>query len=62
MLGEFHVLRSIIEYSIPRLIGWSTMMDHSMEQALFRASSTSGGGARGGFSVTSRNENDMVPF
>jgi hypothetical protein len=34
MVGEFHVLRSIIEYSIPKLIGWSTMLDASVEQAV----------------------------
>jgi hypothetical protein len=62
MFGEYHVMKSIIQYSIPHLIGWSTMMDHSMEQALNKAiagnsrGGSSGGG--GGFPPS----NDDVPF
>lgn len=37
MVGEGFVVQSLMEYSIPRLTGWSTMLDHSMDQA-FRAS------------------------
>jgi hypothetical protein len=50
MLGEYHVVRSIIQYSIPRLIGWSTMMDHAMEQALYK-------GNGGGVAPSGRNGN-----
>mmetsp|Transcript_16058 Transcript_16058/g.28866 ORF Transcript_16058/g.28866 Transcript_16058/m.28866 type:complete len:151 (+) Transcript_16058:3-455(+) len=34
MVGEVHVLKSIVQYSLPRLTGWSDMMDHSMEEAI----------------------------
>ena len=38
MAGEYQVIRSIFEYSMPRLVGWSTMMDTAMETALANAS------------------------
>ena len=38
LVGESQVIQSIMEYSIPRLTGWSTMLDQSMEYA-FRGSS-----------------------
>lgn len=47
MVGEFQVLRSIIEYSIPKLVGWSTMFDRNIEQAVSK-SVQSGGNQRGG--------------
>lgn len=47
MVGEFQVLRSIIEYSIPKLVGWSTMFDRNVEQAVSK-SVQSGGNQRGG--------------
>ncbi|KAG7339460.1 Whirly transcription factor domain containing protein [Nitzschia inconspicua] len=34
MVGEYHVLRSIVQYSLPRLIGWSAMLDASLEQSI----------------------------
>jgi hypothetical protein len=34
MVGEYQVLRSIIEYSLPKLVGWSTMFDRNVEQAV----------------------------
>jgi len=43
MIGEFYVLRSIIEHSIPKLIGWSTMFDRNNEQAVLK--SVRGGGS-----------------
>ena len=33
MVGEYQVVRSIFQYSMPRLIGWSTMMDVTMDNA-----------------------------
>jgi hypothetical protein len=41
MLGEYHVLRSIVEYSLPRLVGWANMLDASMEQSIQKAASES---------------------
>ena len=32
-VGEYQVIRSIIEYSMPRLVGWTSLMDHSIEQS-----------------------------
>ena len=46
MVGEYKVLRTIIEYSIPKLVGWSTMFDRNVEQA----ASKSVGNQRGGYS------------
>jgi len=46
MVGEYRVLRSIIESSIPKLVGWSTMLDRSIEQAV--AKSVEGGGRQRG--------------
>lgn len=37
MVGEYHVLRSIVEYSLPRLIGWSAKMEASLEQSIDKA-------------------------
>jgi len=52
MVGEYQVLRSIIEYSIPKLVGWSTMFDRNIEQAV--AKSVKGGGnQRGGYGGSS---------
>jgi len=49
MVGEYNVLRSIIEYSIPKLVGWSTMLDANIEQAVAKIGSGSyGAGRRGG--------------
>jgi hypothetical protein len=52
MVGEYQVLRSIIEYSIPKLVGWSTMFDRNMEQAVAKSvqggSNQRGGGGYGG--------------
>lgn len=42
MVGEYHVLRSIVEYSIPRLTGWAPMMEHSLQQALQQSTAQSG--------------------
>ena len=47
MIGEYQVLRSILEYSIPRLVGWSTMFDRNIEQAINR-SLQGGNNYRGG--------------
>jgi hypothetical protein len=47
MVGEYRVLRSIMEYSIPKLIGWSTMFDRNIEQAITKSinmSTQQGGG------------------
>lgn len=43
MAGEYQVVKSIIEYSIPRLVGWSTMLDSAMEEAIDRASKQDNG-------------------
>jgi hypothetical protein len=52
MAGEYQVLKSIIEYSLPRLVGWSTFMDHALERSISdsvnnNADSGGGGGGSG---------------
>jgi hypothetical protein len=42
------VVRSIVEYSIPRLIGWTVMIDHSLEQAVEASLSGSSTSSQGG--------------
>jgi hypothetical protein len=37
MAGESQVIQSIMEYSLPRLTGWPTMMDYSIENTLSSA-------------------------
>jgi hypothetical protein len=64
MAGESQVIQSIMEYSLPRLTGWPTMMDYSIENALSSAtipnphnySGAQGGGGGGG------GRDDGVPF
>ncbi len=48
MVGEYKVLRTIIEYSIPKLVGWSTMFDRNVEQAASRSVGNQQGGYSGG--------------
>jgi len=51
MVGEYKVFRSIIEYSIPKLVGWSTMFDRNVEQAVSKSVQNAGnqrGGQGGG--------------
>jgi hypothetical protein len=50
MAGEYQVVKSIIEYSIPSLVGWSTMLDSAMEEAINGASNQDNGpyNSRGG--------------
>jgi hypothetical protein len=43
MAGEYQVVKSIIEYTIPRLVGWSTMLDSAMEEAINGASNQDNG-------------------
>ena len=50
MVGEYQVLRSIIEYSIPKLVGWSTMFDRNVEQAVSKSVQSGGNQQRGGHS------------
>mmetsp|Transcript_59750 Transcript_59750/g.172434 ORF Transcript_59750/g.172434 Transcript_59750/m.172434 type:complete len:260 (-) Transcript_59750:88-867(-) len=40
--GEVQVVQSIVEYSLPRLTGWSHLLDHSMEQAFAQCLSPPG--------------------
>lgn len=48
MVGEYKVLRTIIEYSIPKLVGWSTMFDRNVEQAVSKSVGNQRGGHSGG--------------
>jgi len=48
MIGEYHVLRSILEESIPKLVGWTTMFDRNIEQAIAKSLQGSSGGGGGG--------------
>ena len=59
MVGEYQVLRSIIEYSIPKLIGWSTMFDRNIEQAIAKSVTPQGnsGGNSGSGGGGSYNNN-----
>ena len=34
MAGEYQVVKSIIEYSIPRLAGWAPLMEHAIEKSI----------------------------
>jgi len=57
MIGEYQVLRSILESSIPKLVGWTTMFDRNIEQAI--AKSVQGGGnGNGGGSGSGGNYNN----
>ena len=54
--GEFQVILSILEYSIPRLTGWSIMFEHAMESSVNQQersgqpqSDNYQGGGKGGF-------------
>ncbi|KAL3906105.1 MAG: hypothetical protein SGILL_009409 [Bacillariaceae sp.] len=42
MMGEYHVLRSIVEYSLPRLIGWSSGLDSLIEQSIEKTTANIG--------------------
>jgi Whirly transcription factor len=53
MVGETQVVQSIMDYSLPRLSGWATLLDHSMEHAFVEATTVTnphnyGGGGGGG--------------
>jgi hypothetical protein len=59
MVGEYYVLRSIIDHTIPKLIGWSDSLDYSIQEAMNRGANNNnnnnphnyrqGGGGQGGF-------------
>ena len=59
MVGESQVVQSIMEYSLPRLAGWTSLLDQSIEQAFVAATSVTNphnyGGGGGG-------RTDGVPF
>lgn len=63
MVGEFHVVRSIIQYSIPKLIGWSPMLDAFVDQAVEKSTQNSNQ-SYGGRSPHNYQSNDDggVPF
>ena len=50
--GEIQVMLSLIQHSIPELVGWKTQMDAAMQNAVeiakYHATSSYGGGGRGG--------------
>lgn len=48
MVGEYHVLRSIIQYSLPKLVGWSTMFDQNIEHAVAKSVENGGNQRVGG--------------
>jgi hypothetical protein len=52
MAGEYQVVKSIMEYSMPRLIGWSTMLDHAIEKSVMDQINSGGGGGGGGGSTS----------
>eukprot|EP00751_Fragilariopsis_kerguelensis_P007392 CAMPEP_0170785656 /NCGR_PEP_ID=MMETSP0733-20121128/17078_1 /TAXON_ID=186038 /ORGANISM="Fragilariopsis kerguelensis, Strain L26-C5" /LENGTH=260 /DNA_ID=CAMNT_0011131235 /DNA_START=295 /DNA_END=1077 /DNA_ORIENTATION=+ len=59
MIGEYYVLRSIIEQSIPKLIGWPTMFDHNNEQALKKSvRGRSNGSGSGNYNNNNYNNNN----
>lgn len=43
MAGEYQVVKSLFEHSIPRLTGWAPMMDYALEKAMVRAVQYRGG-------------------
>jgi hypothetical protein len=61
MAGEYQVVKSIMEYSIPRLIGWSTMLDHAIEKSVMDQIKSGGGGGGGSNSYGGGYEGG-VPF
>jgi hypothetical protein len=48
MAGEYQVVKSIIEYSLPRLVGWSTFMDHALERSISDSVNNADSGGGGG--------------
>ena len=56
-MGEYYVLRSIIEHSIPHLIGWSTMLEHNMEQAVLKSARGSGNYNNTNYNTNNYNNN-----
>ena len=54
MPGELRVIQSIIETSLPQLVGWTMQMDVAVQRALLNSANDAnryggGGGAGGGF-------------
>lgn len=47
LAGEWRVLQSLIEYSLPRLTGWATQLDYGLQQKLMMSSNNSGDGGFG---------------
>lgn len=59
--GEVQVILSLIQHSIPHLVGWSTQMDIAMQDAVNyvvrQSSQNSGGGGTGGFYSSDPHDN-----
>lgn len=64
MVGEYHVLRSIVEYSLPRLIGWSPGLDALIDQSVEKSTAGNNNPNFGGRSPHNYqgNDNGGVPF
>lgn len=61
LIGESIVVQSIMEYSIPRLTGWTTMLDHSIENS-FRASTVNNNNNTGNYNKGNRRDDTVLPF
>ena len=61
MVGESITVQSILEYSIPRLTGWCTMLEHSIDQAM-RGSNAPSPQNYGGLADSGRRNKNDVPF
>lgn len=57
--GEFEVLSSLLRESMPKLCGWSEMMDLAMKNAVKEGMKRGRGGGGGGGNFSS---SDGVPF
>jgi len=64
--GEFEVLSSLLRESMPKLCGWSEMMDVAMKNAvkegMKRGRGGGGGGGGGGDGGGNFSSSDGVPF
>ena len=63
MVGEFHVLRTIVQYTIPKLIGWSPAIDSFVDQMIDKSTQLNNNQGYGGRSPHHyHGGDDGVPF
>jgi hypothetical protein len=66
MVGESQVVQSILEYSLPRLTGWTALLDHSVDHSFSSAATVPNphnyGGGGGGYGGGGGRTQGGVPF